>query len=287
MRVTSRLIVFTVLSSVLLGGSSAPAATDAELRRIGLAHSIAAAAERFSADLAGRHAGTSPRDQDLRQDVLAFAGASRIVADRLSASPSGNHSDLLADLDALAVRAEASYQRAQPRAALPAAWTGIAQDLAQLVSGRGATTRSSSRRGNDMGGRTRPSEPSTGTPPPPPPPDAREPSVDPNAPRIEVELSWRGTFTPDLLIRGFVEGRGLQTGEIIVEAPDGKQLHRKDLTSTMATIARQRDRLGTVDFEERVDDDTLVSGENFVVLRATDSAGRTTEQRKRVVKRLF
>ena len=116
--------------------------------------------------------------------------------------------------------------------------------------------------------------------------------LDPDAPRAEItQTRWSGTFTPDLIVSGRLEGRGLTSGVLIIKDSSGGEIHRVEASINeaikSATSRIPRDGLATVSLRVRIDDDDLAEGSNTIVLRVTDRRGRTSETETKVTKRLF
>ena len=221
----------------------------------------------------------------LRLDLFTFAGSALLAAERLS-EPSVSASEaswLIQSLEDLAGGCQNSMDRARVGSTTRGAWSETRSALAALVDGAPAAT------SGNTGGSAREPEPE---PEPEQPAAEPEPARDPDAPRAVIsETRWSGTFTPDLVISGRVEGRGLSNGSLVLKDSSGREVFRDEKSINEAIVASKsgaaRDALTTATFSIRIDDDDLASGENTIVLTVTDSRGRRDEGTTTVTKRLF
>jgi len=255
------------------------AADDGSALRAGRAWALAHASLDAWTSATGERDSTSV--SALRLDFFAFAGSARLAAERFS-DPGLRASEarvLLSSLEDLAGGCQNSMDRARVGSATRDAWADTRRALASLVDGAPV-------RANDR--------PAAREPEPEPEAPAAEPEtrVDPDAPRAVIsETRWSGTFTPDLVISGRLEGRGIRTGSLVLKNSSGREVFRSEKiindAIAAATQGGARDALATATFSVRIDDDDLASGENTIVLTVTDSRGRRSEATTSVTKRLF
>lgn len=274
-----RLLPALTLLLLAFGPALATAQDDAFHQRAARAHSLAHRA----ADAWATAADDGP--EALRRELLAFAGASELAASALSDhdTPDREASRLLGDLEELARGVQGAFDRNRTGTELRDDWAETRRALVAL------TDPSAPPAGGDGSGSSTPAPaPSSGEPtsrlePPP---------ADPDAPRAVIsETRWSGTFTPDLVVNGRLEGRGLRTGALVIRDSGGREVHRAEeeirQAIAAATAGNPADALATAVFSVRIDDDHLAAGENTLVLTATDSRGRTTESTQAITKRLF
>lgn len=271
-----RLPLVTVL---ILSLSASALADDTSSLRSGRAWMLAHEASAAWQAASGERNSTSVAA--LRLDFFTFAGSARLAAERLS-DPAVTASEadwLIQSLEDLAGGCQNSMDRARVGSSTRSAWAEARSALASLVDGAPV-----SGGGNNAG--------STQEPEPEAPAAEPEPPRDPDAPRAVIsETRWSGTFTPDLVVSGRVEGRGLRTGSLVLKNSSGREVYRaeKEINDAIAAATQggPRDALATATFSVRIDDDDLASGENTIVLKVTDAKGRTSEATTTVTKRLF
>lgn len=262
---------------------AAPAlADDASALRAGRAWALANdAADAWQAAAAERN---STSVAVLRLDLFTFAGAARLAADRLS-DPRVSTDEagwLIESLEDLAGGCQNSMDRARVGSSTRTAWSEARSSLSTLGDGAPAASGSDDR--GDAG--------SAGEPEPEDPASETETPRDPDAPRAVIaEARWSGTFTPDLVVNGRVEGRGLSNGSLVLKDSSGREVYRSEKPINDAIVSAKqggpRDGLATATFSIRIDDDDLATGENTIVLTVTDSKGRKAEASHTVTKRLF
>lgn len=254
-------------------------ADDASALRAGRAWALANEASQ-AWDAAGSER-SSTSVAALRLDLFTFAGSARLAAERLS-DPNASADEatwLIQSLEDLAGGCQNSMDRARVGSTTRTAWSETRSALASLVDGAPAMT----------GGVSRQPEPE---PEPATPVAEPEAPRDPDAPRsVIAETRWSGTFTPDLVVSGRVEGRGLNNGSLVLKDSSGREVYRDEKVINEAIVSSKqgaaRDALTTATFSVRIDDDDLANGENTIVLTVTDSRGRSDEATTTVTKRLF
>ena len=226
-------------------------------------------------------AASADRSENVRRALLGFAGAAELAARQL-----GDHRTdeatarrLESDLEQLARDVQSAFDRERTSSATREAWAETRRALVALTDP--ASVRPAA-----------PSSPVPSRPAEEPTSRLETPPADPDAPQAIIsDTRWSGTFTPDLVVSGRVEGRGLRSGALIVRDSSGREVYRADKEINEAIAAATQgspaDSLATAVFSVRIDDDDLKTGENLIVITVTDSRGRTAEASVSKTKRLF
>jgi hypothetical protein len=284
-----------VLAAVALAALlAAPAAVQADTvpaaeihRSMSLFHQMAhQAGDAWEAALeAGAAADPNDRGRldEVALQLFSFYGGARIAAEM------GEHHGIqrqqvltvLGHLEAQAPRVQSALDRARPGSTVLEPWRDARAALSILKDrySQGSARQEPERRGDDPW-REAPPEP------------APVPVKKVEGLQVEIQESeWSGSFTPDLILRGTFEGRGLEEAEIVVQNEGGSVLLRDPQRLTVAIRdalkGKDRDATNTVPWRIRLDDDELAAGMNRITVTLKDRWGEEAKDELKIRKRLF
>ena len=226
-------------------------------------------------------------ERQLLTQLFAFAGAADLTEDLITDhdAPRDETRAALQALDTLAYRVQRLVDTEDVEPAVETNWNLARKSLATLEERYGHTP-AARPRDTDPDPDPRPDD--RWDPPTPPRPEPR----DPNMPWVHVvEHAWMGGFTPDLMVKGRIEGKDLDRGSVTVKDSAGRLIH-EDVTSITDLIRQQvsgmaRGASAVVNWTYRVDDDEMAEGNNVIRVTATDKRGNSAWSELKVTKKAF
>jgi hypothetical protein len=234
------------------------------------------AGDAWQAALEARDADVRPQD-DIALQLFSFYGGARIAAEMAEHHGIQREQVLtvLGHLEAQAPLVQNALDRARPGSSVLEPWRDARAALSILKD----------RYEQGSGGRV--PSPVPQTPSEPEPPKKVVEGL-----RAEIqETEWTGSFTPDLILRGIVAGRGLESAEIVVQDEGGSVLlsdsERLTVIIRDALKGKDRDAENTVPWRVRLDDDELAPGTNRITVTVKDRWGEEARTEVKLRKRLF
>lgn len=223
----------------------------------------------------------STREEELLLRLHSVWAGSRVLFDQIVEQNASAHQieETLSIERLLAQEADEAMARAQGTRPVTAAWNDVRAALGLLLREYRLEPLGQERAGGEEP-RDDSSDRTESEPPRPEDLSARITSTD-----------WLGGFTPDLEVRGVIEGRRLESVVLEVHDDEGDVVFRDDTQLQrqldMATQGASRREDVRIDWRIRIDDDDLASGQNRIVLRVTNDADESVEAEVTVRKRLF